>query len=654
MINVISRIETPMRLVDQGVLFSIPSYQRPYVWTDEAIKSLFDDLLSAWRAQQPHYYVGTILTSEHDNRYELIDGQQRTTTLMLLALVFKRKGIKTLLTNLISTKVKHQLRLSFTIREQVQSFLGHQAGLEEYKLNSPSDEEIKKNPYLNRMAGCIKTFDGLLNQLQGEGEKLEDFGDFIYQKLHLINNQIPKGTDLNRLFATMNNSGVQLEQTDILKALLLKQVNTDKIRYNAMWQACENLDNYFERNVRRLFPDTKWHDIEPDTFARFDPACFAFNKASEQSSSGMTISQIVAQLSDTAYTAKNEPVADQNENELYCRSIISFAQLLLHSLRIYLQQKGRTDFEPRFHSDHLIETFQTLINASENEIIEFIEVLWQVRFAFDTWVVKWVEKADEDDEQLELSSVSKSLSGDLYYFNRSPLEQSNLSMLQGVRHFSSDRNAQYWLTPLLGWLIKQPNKPSNGDVINRLEHIDDQLSLTNLELKDASFKLLAEDLSPNDCRSIPAIIDYLKGDDGTHFRHYWFQKLEYLLWKQEGNSSDKKMKKYRMISRNSVEHVHPQHEEYGQLLEKHHLDGFGNLVLLNPGQNSSYSNQTVKKKKADFESKPLYDSLKLKHIFELMGNDHWTVELIQKHREAMLKLIDDHYSAHRKLNRPVF
>lgn len=642
--TVISRIETPESLVEQDALFCIPSYQRPYVWADESIKSLFDDLISAWRAKQPHYYVGTILTSLHDGQYELIDGQQRITTLMLLALVFKRNGINTLLTNLIDTKINHQLRLSFTIREQVQSFLGHNAGLETYKSNSPNYEEIKKNPYLSRLAGCIKTFDGLLNQLQGEGCKVEEFGDFIYQKLHLINNQIPPGTDLNRLFSTMNNSGVQLEQTDILKALLLKKVNADKIRYNAMWQACENLDNYFERNVRRVFPHTQWGDIESITFSRFNPACFVFNKISEQPSTGMTISQIVTPLSDVVHTSKNESIPDKIQNELYCRSIVSFAQILLHSLRIYLQKKGQTDFSSRFHSDHLIETFQPLIKAPENEIIEFIEVLWQVRFAFDTWVVKWVEKAEEDDERLELSSVNKSMSDKLYYFNRSPVEQSNLSMLQAVRHFSSDRNAQYWLTPFLGWLIKQPHEPSSQAVLNRLEHIDNQLSLAKLEQKDASFKLLAEDLLPSDCQPIATIIDYLKGNLGTHFKHYWFQKLEYLLWKLPKNSSDEKLKRYRIISRNSVEHVHPQHEEYNQQLDKRHLDSFGNLALLNSSQNSSYGHQSVDKKKADFDNRPLYDSLKLKHIFELKGNNKWTIELIEKHRETMLKLIENHYS----------
>ena len=109
-------------------------------------------------------------------------------------------------------------------------------------------------------------------------------------------------------------------------------------------------------------------------------------------------------------------------------------------------------------------------------------------------------------------------------------------------------------------------------------------------------------------------------------------------------TKDKKLAKYRIVSRNSVEHVHPQNEEYKQILENKYLDSFGNLVLLNPGQNSSYSNQKVEKKKIDFLSKPGYDSLKLKHMFELMGNDHWSIDKIKQHEEEMLKIFELHYT----------
>ena len=74
--------------------FSIPSYQRPYVWPDEAVLKLFNDINDARLAEEPNYFIGTVLTSveldeDGNGIYELIDGQQRTTTLMLIALAFK-------------------------------------------------------------------------------------------------------------------------------------------------------------------------------------------------------------------------------------------------------------------------------------------------------------------------------------------------------------------------------------------------------------------------------------------------------------------------------------------------------------------------------------------------------------------------------------
>lgn len=73
--------------------------------------------------------------------------------------------------------------------------------------------------------------------------------------------------DLNRLFATMNTAGIQLEQADILKAKLFKHIHTDKAQYDAMWVACEHLENYFERNVRKVFPNADWYHIEPEHLA---------------------------------------------------------------------------------------------------------------------------------------------------------------------------------------------------------------------------------------------------------------------------------------------------------------------------------------------------------------------------------------------------
>ncbi|CAG19297.1 DUF262 domain-containing protein [Photobacterium profundum] len=669
-------LRTPQRLVDEQALFTIPSYQRPFVWSDEAIKSLFDDLFSAFESKQPHYYVGTILTAKRPGQVlELIDGQQRTTSLMLFALACKKKEINTQLTKLICAEhlQEETLRLSFKIRTQVEAYLGHMAGLENYENQYPSDTEIENNPYLKRLAAGLATFENLLDQIpfpdstdqddtaQGNNnrrssltDKQAAFADYVYSSMHMVENRIPTSTDLNQLFATMNNSGVQLEQADILKSLLLKNIETDKATYNTIWQACENMDNYFERNVRKVFPNTNWAKMQNSDFAQYDAGIFNFDKADEDEKplQGMTIAEIMASVDNRSGSQANNKYRDVEEEtrEVYCHSIISFPQLLLHTYRIYLQKYGFDDFVPRFHSDQLIATFEPLLNSDEEQIKQFFQLLWQVRFAFDLWIVKWVEKADEVEEQLLLCSVNGSYSNNNYYFSRSPLEHSNISMLQMVRHFTADRNAQYWLTPFLGWLVEnKPTQVERAQVVKQLESIDNQLSLAMAEQKPASFKLLSSSLGTSEVQASSFIKSYLSEKNGVNFRHYWFQKLEYLLWKHNSDYlkdiDQNKFMRYRIISRNSVEHVHPQNDEYGKQLEDGYLDSFGNLALLNVGQNSAYSNQSVGKKREDFNAKPQYDSLKLKHIYDLMQTENglWDESKIHSHQNQMITLLKAHY-----------
>jgi len=182
-------------------------------------------------------------------------------------------------------------------------------------------------------------------------------------------------------------------------------------------------------------------------------------------------------------------------------------------------------------------------------------------------------------------------------------------------------------------------------VLALLEQIDNQLSLTEMTQKEASYRLLSSDTA--EPVSIATTVAYLKEANGTSFEHYWFQKLEYILWRERRTSNwlnHEKLHLYRITSKNSVEHVHPQNEEFGRKLSDELLHGFGNLVLLSPGENSSYSNLAVLKKQAAFRAKPKYDSLKLAHMFHVLGNgDDWGWDQINEHAQAMLSLIEAHY-----------
>lgn len=632
--------------------FVIPSYQRPYVWRDEDVIKLFDDIREAYLANEEQYFIGSVLSAIHEKGesrlYELIDGQQRTTTLMLLSLAFRAAGVKTPLAE-VST-LGEAPRLTFEIRDAVGNLLGSYAGLEH--MTRPGPDAIKHDPYLTHLDANLRVLKQQVEKLP-ESDKFsrEGFADYIFSKVSWVNNIVPESMDLNRLFASMNTAGIQLEPVDLLKAKLFRKITTETPLYSTIWQACEHMENYFERNLRHLFPNADWNAIEYKDLSaykrRFFESSMGESGEGESKASGMTLLYLLNEVKagNTADNVKpkkeKDPLAELEDKTVSGRSIVGFELLLIHALRVFCARKGWPDIEARIKAANLMACFECLLSKDEADIKAFIQTLWQVRYQFDTWVVKWVEHDDSEDPQLRLTNFSRSLSSGKYYINRSARELGELAQLQAVRNFTGDRSAHYWLTALLAQLVEQPGM-SDKEVLSVMEKLDNQLSLTTETQKEASFKIAKGEVPATE--SWASIEDYLNSDQGTGFEHYWFQKLEYLLWKQ-GDKSDEKLKRYRITSKNSVEHVHPQNEEYGKGLASTSLDAFGNLVLLSPGENSSYSNQTVGKKREDFRVKPRYDSLKLKAIFALydQSNGVWGETQIAEHQECMIALLETHY-----------
>ncbi|CAM4181076.1 DUF262 domain-containing protein [Serratia silvae] len=650
-----TEILTLETVLNKGYQFTIPSYQRPYVWSDDDVLLLFNDIKEACFTGDKIYFIGTVLSSlleKNDQKiYELIDGQQRTTTLMLIAIAFKSAGSKTLLADVIVYENKP--RLQFAIREQVQNLLGSLAGLKCFE--KPSDESIAQNDYLKQLEIALTVLTKEITKLKQQStQKFELLANYIFGRVQWVNNVVPVQMDLNRLFATMNTAGVQLEQTDILKAKLLKLIKTHKSRYEAIWSSCEHMENYFERNIRKTFKQADWDNIQHQDLATFSLKKFTtYEEPTKKNDSGLSIFQLAEQIENQPNlesTAIEKLESDElNSETVYCRSIIGFPLLLIHAYRVFLALKMQEDIVPRLHSDRLLEIFEPLINSDECTVKDFIEMLWQVRYQFDTWVIKWVDNDDNLDSHLALTNVSRSFSKGKYYLNRSTKPLSDLVMLQSVRNFTGERSAQYWLTPFIASLIRREVSATEDKRACRiLERIDNRMSLSLDSQKEASFKQ-AKWIKPK-TKPWDEQVTYFDESHGIGFEHYWFQKLEYILWKSLNKTSMPKkdvikFERYRITSKNSVEHVHPQQEEYGNRLAEISLNSFGNLVLLSPGDNSSYSNQSVAKKKADFEAKPRFDSLKLRAIFRSNINfdEGWTEKNIETHKNAMLKLLTEHY-----------
>ncbi|WP_302118625.1 DUF262 domain-containing protein [Pseudomonas aeruginosa] len=154
--SVQTQVQSAALLCEQGIALTIPSYQRPYEHGQSA---------------QPQYFIGTVLSSQVAlgsssaavMTYELIDGQQRMTTLMVLALAFCALVPDSPLRSLVV--LGNVLRLTFNIREEVQARLSAWVGLIE---DIASDEKDAQNPYLKHLCAAHKAACDRLKKLQLE------------------------------------------------------------------------------------------------------------------------------------------------------------------------------------------------------------------------------------------------------------------------------------------------------------------------------------------------------------------------------------------------------------------------------------------------------------------------------------------------------
>lgn len=636
--------------------FSIPTYQRPYVWGDEQLKKIIDDFYKSYlQDKETPYYISTLITKDNDEngkQSELIDGQQRFTTLWLIALVISRltedSDIKMFL------KKDDKLRISFEIRSEVYDYLNYLLE-ENQQTKSKVVKDIESYPYLENITKAVKSIDGFLrdaisarNDKVSFKDELKNFGDFIYSKVFFIKNTTPPNTDLNKLFSTINNSGVQLEQSDIVKANLLKIIGEDKVLYSKIWEACENMNNFFERNARTSFPASDWNRIDLTKFVEFSADTFKYSTETPSSNgernSCFKIDDVdINSIGDYPFNKKTyEDESNRDSEEIYCRSIISFEQLLLHAYRLHLKAEKKEDFKGTFHANRLIEVFKELVHRNDSEEVKrFIKLLWKVRYLFDKYIIKWVSDTNTKNETLEVVNFTRN---EKSYYSRTNYEKSNNLMLQSLLYFTGDYLRQYWLSSYLDYLYykHEDETPNCKTHLDYLEHLDNVFSLTkNLTDKELSWKMMNQ---TDGFESDFNIEEYLKQANGTDFKHYWFYKLEYILWKNWINRDELRFKNYRITSKNSVEHIYPQNPENvmeNPKLEAEDLNSFGNLVLLSVSQNSEYSNKSVGVKKTMFQEKSdSYDTLKSFYIF---SNEKWDKDKIGEHRKEMIDTILKHY-----------
>ena len=120
------KVCTPRKVVENDDLIGIPIYQRLFEWNKESIEKLLADLVDAMsKDSRKFYYIGMLTATRDNDKYELVDGQQRFTVMTLLALTFVYRKCQNREDWLSFIKSNGDNRLSFEAREMDSEFLSN-------------------------------------------------------------------------------------------------------------------------------------------------------------------------------------------------------------------------------------------------------------------------------------------------------------------------------------------------------------------------------------------------------------------------------------------------------------------------------------------------------------------------------------------------
>jgi uncharacterized protein with ParB-like and HNH nuclease domain len=243
------------KIFSNDFIFTIPLYQRPYAWTTEQAGELLEDLLaSLGNSDAPKidsvnpYFLGSIVLIKEDApEAEVVDGQQRLSTLTILLAVLRtlvQPQFAKVLTNLLyeegnpflETPNRYRLTLAEKDADFFREYIQDEDGIDRLKdlhyslLKRDSQKNIKENALF------------FLKRLQTLSEaKLVSLGQFIFKKCFLVVVSTPVFDSAYRIFSVLNERGLDLSLTDILKAEIIGKITEEqKEKYTSRWEQIES------------------------------------------------------------------------------------------------------------------------------------------------------------------------------------------------------------------------------------------------------------------------------------------------------------------------------------------------------------------------------------------------------------------------------
>lgn len=580
-----------------NVKYEIPIYQRNYAWEEKQITQLIDDIY----VSNGTYFLGNLIVNQKESDvYEVIDGQQRLTTLYLLEKYLQMDVMKG--------------SLYFEARSKSNSTLSI-IGLDERNdvLDELQSEELKRGYKI------IKGY-FLSERLEHKNfkEKLKN--------VQLVRIQVPQDIDLNHYFEIMNTRGEQLEFHEIAKAKLLSKLSTneDKKVGALIWDACSNMDSYIQMNfdlkTRNLLFSNDWSGLNSEVSS--------FKKVKEKISRGNNDN--LTNNSKTLLEILTDPKPTQNmdskvveENERF-ESIISFPNFILQVNEAISKLDER---ESMLDDRNFLKNIE--INWETEETSKaFLYDLLRCRVLFDKYILKrefakdyketgrWslqrLESYKDEKKRYLKPKYLGTFGGDDDKNNK------QLRTLQScLRITYTSPKTMHWVSLVLESLMND----ENSNILEILQKYCEN------KIKESNYE----------------------NSSGFEFERIVFTYLDYLLYRDgysyKGEQIIPPLKDdWQFQFRSSIEHFYPQNPvdiEPSMKWNSDELNGFGNLALITVSGNSKFSNLPPEGKIKSYPS-VIEQSLKLKIMKELIvkNDGEWNQKISTLHKKEMFGILN--------------
>lgn len=594
--------------------YAIPLYQRNFAWTYDEIEQLLNDVADAFQEQRENYYIGTLVVNEENGLFKIIDGQQRTTALNLIALALKYEfGFDRL----------KAVNLTFPARkksnENIQKLFTKQ------KISEDDENELTR--------GYRHAHDALKKVLEERQFDSQSFFEYLFDNVIIFRSILPNDLDLNLYFERFNSRGEQLEAHEILKAQMMAKFGEDQEmaqKFARIWDACAEFDKpvlkAFQIRSRPNNPDEEGEKIFGKEYANFKLQ-EVFDEMGVDKLETKSLIEVIS--GDKSERGRAESKESDISNYT---TVIDFPTFLL---QVFFIMEGSN--ETTFDDKKLLKIFE--IEQRDREWVQqFGQLLLTMKHIFDTFIVKNVQLENETEWQIKRAQYETYQRNEnrgwkyvLINFQKNTFDNlnKNIILLQSMFAvtFTANRDSR-WLYEILQFLYKHIEELNDQEFVARFKEF-----LEKMAVRYAEERLFTEDRSIKKYGDIPV---------------YAFNFVDYILWKHRSGLKEKyssvEFEAFKFTYRRSIEHWYPQNPNSDERIEKmddKFLHSFGNLCIITDSQNSKFGNLDPSAKYKQWEGIFSRQSLKLQIMAAITEKTKWKSDQVLGLEKEILPMVNE-------------